>query len=118
MYLSFILKSILSVRLSDSLRESHVLLFSEFMNTVFIFGLHFYWIHYTVVYLYSFSVISFAWYKEYMICLISFNKISDGLLAFTWARAIGNLSSIYLVVNTFRPSPCFVLYVASDAILE
>ena len=34
--LSFCLKSVLSVRLSDSLWGSHVLLFSEFINVVFI----------------------------------------------------------------------------------
>ena len=36
-------------------------------------------------------VISFAHYKEYMICLILFNKCSDGLPASTCARVIGNL---------------------------
>ena len=39
----------------------------------------------------TFLVISFSRYKEYMICLISFNKSSDLLPAFTYARAIGNL---------------------------
>ena len=41
--------------------------------------------------LYTFLVISFARYKEYMICLISFSKFSDVLPGFTCARAIGNL---------------------------
>ena len=38
-----------------------------------------------------FLVIHFVRYKEYMICLISFNKFSDVLPAFTFGRAIGNL---------------------------
>ena len=36
---------------------------------------------------------------EYMICLTLLSKFSDVLLAFTCARAIGNLWSIYLEVN-------------------
>ena len=53
-----------------------------------------------------------------MIYLISFSKSSDALPTFTYARAIGNLSSICLGVNILRPSSYFVLYVASDTILE
>ena len=34
---------------------------------------------------------SFARYKEYMICLISFSKFSDVLPAFTCASVICNL---------------------------
>ena len=41
--------------------------------------------------LYTFFVIYFDLYKEYTICLISFNKRSELLPAFTCARAIGNL---------------------------
>ena len=41
--------------------------------------------------LYTLLVASFAQYKEYMICLISFSKSSDVLAAFTCASAIGNL---------------------------
>ena len=52
--------------------------------------------------LYTFLVISFAQYKEYTICLISLSKFSDVLLAFTCARAIGNLWSISLGVNILR----------------
>ena len=40
--------------------------------------------------LYTFLVISFAQYKEYMICLISFDKFSDVLSAFICTSAIGN----------------------------
>ena len=36
-------------------------------------------------------MISFARYKECMICLISFSKFSDVLPAFTCVRAIGSL---------------------------
>ena len=38
-----------------------------------------------------FLVTSFARYKIYVSCLISVSKFSDLLLAFTCARAIGNL---------------------------
>ena len=39
---------------------------------------------------YAFLVICLDWYREYTICLISFSKLAV-LLAFTCARAIGNL---------------------------
>ena len=52
-----------------------------------------------IILLYTFLVISFARYKEYMICLILFSKFSDFLPAFTCARAIGNLWSICLGVS-------------------
>ena len=55
--------------------------------------------------LYTFLVISFHWYKEQTICLISFNKFSELLQAFTFARAIGNLWSICLGVNVLSPLP-------------
>ena len=44
-----------------------------------------------IILLYTFLVISFARYKEYMICLISFSKFSVVLPAFTCARATDNL---------------------------
>ena len=94
------LKSIVPVRLSNSLWGSDVSLFSRFINIVFIFLLHLYWIHNIVTY---FFVIYFPRYKEYMICLISFGKFSDVLSAFTCVRAIGNLWSICLGVNILRP---------------
>ena len=40
--------------------------------------------------LYTFLVISFARYKEYIIFLTSLGKFSDMLPALTCARAIGN----------------------------
>ena len=73
-YLSLLFKFILSERLSNSLWQSDVLLFSEF-----------------IILLYTFLVISFARNKEYIICLIWFSKFSDVLPAFTCASAIGNL---------------------------
>ena len=42
----------------------------------------------------------------------------DVLPAFTCARAIGNLWTICLGVDILRPSPYFVLYLASDIIKE
>ena len=53
-----------------------------------------------------------------MICLISFSKCSDVLPGFNCARANRNLWSIFVGANILRPSPYFVLYLASDAILE
>ena len=88
--------SILYVRLSNSLWGSDVLLILEFINIVFIVVLYLYWIHYIFIY---FLVISFSQYKEYMSCLISFNKFLDVLIAFTCGRAINNLWSISLGVN-------------------
>ena len=66
-------------------------------------------LHDIVVY---FLVISFAQYKEHMICLISLNIFSDVLPAFTCIRVIGNLWRIFLGVNIFNPFlcfPCFIL---------
>ena len=59
--------------------------------------------------LYTFLVISFARYKEYIICQISFSKFSDVLLAITYAKAIANLWSICLAVNCLSPLPCCLL---------
>ena len=52
-----------------------------------------------IVLLYIFLIIYFAWYKEYIICLISFSKFSDVLPAFTCANVIVNLWSICLRLN-------------------
>ena len=48
-----------------------------------------------------------------MICLISFSKIPDILLAYTCARAIGNLCSICLELNILSPFLYFILYLAA-----
>ena len=55
--------------------------------------------------LHTFLVICLDWYKEWTICLISCNELSDLLPAFTCARAIGNLWTICLGVNILSPVP-------------
>ena len=89
--LSFFFKFILSERLSNSLWGSDVLLSPE---SILLYN----FIEFIML-SYTFLVISFARYKEYMICLILFSKISDVLPAFTYASANGNLWRICLVVN-------------------
>ena len=66
-YLSLLFMFILSKKSSNSLLGSDVLLFSEFMNIVFILLYNFMEF---IVLLYTFLVIFFARYKEYIICLI------------------------------------------------
>ena len=95
-YLSFLFKFILPERLSDSLWGSDVLLFSEFTNLVSILFYNF--IEFIIL-LYTFLVILFAQYKEYIIWWITFINVSDVLLAFTCASAIGDLWRICLGVN-------------------
>ena len=87
-YLSILFRFILSETLSNSLWESDVLLFLEFVNIVSILCYNF--IEFIML-LYTILLISFVRYEEYMILQISFNKFSDALLAFTCARAIANL---------------------------
>ena len=87
-YLSLFFKFLLSKRLSDSLRGSDVSLFSEF---IYIVSILFYNFIEFIILLYTFLVISFARYKEYIISLISFSKFSDVLPGFTCASAINNL---------------------------
>ena len=98
-YLPFLFKFILFKRLSYSLRRSYVLLYSEFINIVSIL---FYKFIEFITLLYTFLVISFARYKEYIFHLILFSKYSDILHVFTCARAIGNLWSICLGLNILR----------------
>ena len=64
------------------------LLFSEFINIASI--LYYTFIEF-IIFLYTFLAISFAQYKEYIICRTSFSKFSDVLPAFTCVKAIGNL---------------------------
>ena len=59
----------------------------------------------------------FARYKKYMICLISISKFSDVLSVFNCARAIGNISRIYLGVNILCPFLCFATYLALDTVV-
>ena len=89
----------LSVRFGNSLWRSDFLLFLEFINIVSILFYNF--IEFIIL-LYIFQVISFAWYREYIICLIIFRKFSDILPAFTCARAISNLWSICLGVSILK----------------
>ena len=77
----------LSEKLNNSLWGLDVLLFLEFINTVSIL---FYNFLEFIILLNTFLVISFARYKKYMICVISFGKFSVVLLAFTCTRAIGH----------------------------
>ena len=66
-YLSIPFKYILSERLSNSLWGSEVLLYPEFMNIVSI--LYYTFIEFITL-LYTFLVIYYAQYKEYMISQI------------------------------------------------
>ena len=77
----------LLVSLSIKRCGSEVLLFSEFINIVSIVYI---WIDF-IMFLYTFFVISFDWWKEETIGLILFNKTFELLPVFTCARAIGNL---------------------------
>ena len=80
MYLSFLSKSLLYERLCISLWGSDVLLFSIFINIVSTPSYNFFEF---IILLYTFLIIYFAPYKEYMICLISFSIFWDVLPAFT-----------------------------------
>ena len=89
-----------SLKLSDSLWRSDVLLFSEYINIVSIL---FYNFIKPIILLYTFLVNFFARYKTYMIWRISFSKFSDVLPAFTCTNTIDNLLiSICLSVNILR----------------
>ena len=69
---------------------SDVLLFSELINIISILFYDFIELLYTLL-LYTFLVIWFARYKEYIVCLILFSKFSDILPTFPCATAISNL---------------------------
>ena len=87
-YLSLLFKCIFSEKLSNSLLGSDALLFLEFINTVSILFYNFVEL---IVLLHTFLVISFAQYKEYIICMISFSIFSDVFPAFTCESTIDNL---------------------------
>ena len=74
--------------------ESEVLLFLKIIDIVRILFYNF--IEFIIL-LCIFLVSSFARYKQYIICLISFSNFSDVLSTFTCR--IGNLWSICLIVN-------------------
>ena len=86
-YLSLLVKFILSEILSNSL-EADALLFSEFIN---IGSILFYNFIELIILLYTFLVIYFGQYTEYIVCLNSFSKCSDVLYAFTCVVAFANL---------------------------
>ena len=87
-YSSLLFKFIFSERVSNSLCGSDVLLFLELINIASVLIHNF--IEFIIL-LYKFLVISFALYKEYIICLTSFGKFSNDLPAFTCPSAIGKL---------------------------
>ena len=74
------------------------------------YSIHFYnWIQFhcidVIMLLCTFLGISFDWYKEWTICLISFYKLSEWLPTFNCARAISNFWSICLGDNIVSPVP-------------
>ena len=86
----------LSLFICNNLWGSYILLYLEFVNIVS--TLHLTFIEFIIL-LYTFKVISFAWYKEYMIRQILFNNFSDVLPACTRGGATCNLQNICLWVN-------------------
>ena len=113
-YLSYLFKSILSERLSNSLWGSDVLLFVEFINIV---SFVFYDTMEFIKLLYTFLVIHFVRCKEYMIYPISFSKFLDVLPAFTYVSGIGNIWSICLVLNILS-SLLFVTFIGHISLLK
>ena len=67
---------------------------------------------------YTFLVISFALFKEYMICRISFSSFSNILPVFTCESIISNLWRICFGGSILITSPWNVLYLAEDTIEE
>ena len=97
--LSFLLKSILSVSLSNRMWGSDVRIRCFTIFRIQEYCIHFYIIPLFIILQYTFLVISFDRYKEYMICLISLSKFLDVLPAFTCVKAIGDLWNIYIGDN-------------------
>ena len=112
-YLLLLFKSILSERLNNSLLGLDVLLFSELINMPSILYCTF--TKFTIL-SYTFLLTSFARYKEYMICWISYCELSDVLPAFTCARTIENLWSNCLGVNILRFKQSGTLAMRADII--
>ena len=107
-------KFVLSERLSNNLWRPDILLFSELINIVPIL---YYKVIEFIIFLYSFLVILFAWYKENIMWRISFKMLLYLLPDFTCVTVILFLS-ICLCPNILIPSAGFVLYLASEAILK
>ena len=93
-YFSHLFSFILSVRFSN--RGSDIPLFLDILNIVTVL---FYNLIEFILLLFISLVISFAWFKEYMICLNSISKFSDELPAFTCPNAIDDLWSVCFGVN-------------------
>ena len=106
-YLSLHFRFILFKRWSSNLSGSDILEFLEFINLISILFYNF--IEFIVL-LYTFLVISFSQYQEYMIWKISFSKFSDVLHHFTWESTIGNLWSIFSGNNILSPWLFFVYW--------
>ena len=99
-YFSLLFKFVLLERLSNNLRQPDVLLFPEFIN-ILLSILYYNYIQ-LIILLYTFLSISFAQYKQYMICLISFRKFSGLLSPSTSVSAIGSLGTICLELDILR----------------
>ena len=81
---------------SVKIRCFTILEFTNIVSTLFYNFIEF------IILLYTYLVFSFARYKEYIICLISFSKFSDVLPAFICESTIDNLCNIYLGLNTLK----------------
>ena len=92
----------------------YVLLFLKLIKVVPIL---FYNVLEFIILFYTFLIICFTRYKEYVICPISFSKSSYLFPVFTCARVIGNLWKTCLGVDILGPFPCFTSYLALDAIV-
>ena len=91
------------------------MLFSELINLA---SISYYTFIEFFILLYTFLVISFAWYKEYNIGRISFDKFSDVLTACTCARVIGYLLSICLgLLNSKIPFKRLVCFLSTSFIV-
>ena len=88
------------------------LLFSEFINMVFVF----YICTYLIMLLYTFWSIILIDIKNKQFLWFSSNNYLELLPAFTCAKVVGNLWSICLGVNILSPVPCFDLRLTSDLI--
>ena len=66
--------------------------------------------------LYNFLIVSFAWYRKYIIFLNSFRKFSDALFAFTCVSTIGNFWSSCLEPNMLSLFPLVTFLLTSTAV--
>ena len=66
--------------------------------------------------LHNFLIVSFAWYRKYIIFLNSFRKFSDALFAFTCVSTIGNFWSSCLEPNMLSLFPSVTFLLTSTAV--